>query len=370
MTVQSWRIFELRIPNFEWKKWEIIWELCEIWGMGIGNFGEVSLWRNPRFELMNALKSDRWHRSHFVVRHPGFTLVELLIVIAIIAILAALLLPALNKAKQKAHGAYCLNNGKQLVLAWQFYASDNDDWLPPNYTVNVDDANYLPFYQRPYHNWVRGDNLTSDATNIDFLINPQYASLAAYTGPQYKVYKCPGDKHTWTDSGGRQWPRVMSYAMNAAVGTLPWSREATDGHALNAYRGPDNTYNDPWRTYGRMTDIVDPGPSGLWVLLDYGIMPQPDSPGGVGDASTSCFVLTMARQPTAMLEWPGHQHNTGCMFAFADGHSEIHHWTDGRTSLDQSKLSSGYLGYTTVEGSPDNPDIIWIQDRTSALFNK
>jgi prepilin-type processing-associated H-X9-DG protein len=116
-----------------------------------------------------------------------------------------------------------------------------------------------------------------------------------------------------------------------------------------------------------MTDIVDPGPSGLWVLLDYGINPQPDSAGGVGVDSTSCFVLTMARQPTAMLVWPGHQHNTGCMFAFADGHSEIHHWTDGRTSLDQSKLSSGYLGYTTVEGSPDNPDIIWIQDRTSAL---
>jgi hypothetical protein len=42
MTVQSWRIFELRIPNFEWKKWEIIWELCEIWEMGIAIFGGVN----------------------------------------------------------------------------------------------------------------------------------------------------------------------------------------------------------------------------------------------------------------------------------------------------------------------------------------
>jgi prepilin-type N-terminal cleavage/methylation domain-containing protein len=57
----------------------------------------------------------------------GFTLIELLVVIAVIAILAALLLPALARAKQKAIVAYCLNNQKQLVLAWKMYADDNSD---------------------------------------------------------------------------------------------------------------------------------------------------------------------------------------------------------------------------------------------------
>jgi prepilin-type N-terminal cleavage/methylation domain-containing protein len=67
------------------------------------------------------------------LRQRGFTLIELLVVIAIIAILAALLLPALARARVKAQGVQCMNNGRQMMLAWRQYTDDNADWVPSSF---------------------------------------------------------------------------------------------------------------------------------------------------------------------------------------------------------------------------------------------
>ncbi|MHC4173339.1 MAG: prepilin-type N-terminal cleavage/methylation domain-containing protein, partial [Planctomycetota bacterium] len=66
------------------------------------------------------------------VRSPAFTLIELLIVIAVVALLLAILLPALSLAKAKARKVACLSNLKQLQTCAKLYSMDYDGFLPPN----------------------------------------------------------------------------------------------------------------------------------------------------------------------------------------------------------------------------------------------
>ena len=110
----------------------------------------------------------------------GFTLSELLGVIAIIAIRAGLLLPALAKAKGNATGIYCLNSQRQLLIAWNLYVGDSEDRLPPN-------AKHI---QDP-RGWINGF-LTfvpnnRDNTNLLYLIGTRqqmgnrYPKLGPYT---------------------------------------------------------------------------------------------------------------------------------------------------------------------------------------------
>ncbi len=289
----------------------------------------------------------------------AFTLTELLVVIAIIGILAGLLLPVLSRAKQTTQGTYCLNNGKQMMIAMTLYTSENNDLFPPN----PDDGNTVHG-----HNWCGGQagQGEPDEFNPDLLKDPNRCLVAPYLKGNTSVFHCPGNKRTGFYQGsdptllGKTVLAARTFSMSQAVGTIcpgfdaggptgTWlpHREAptlaVNGPWLNNHH--DNLRDSPWLTYGKLSAIRAPGPGMLWVLLDEDIT-------GLNDAA---FAFGM--EHPIWYDGPGTYHNGGCGFAYADGHSESHRWLS----------RSPKRGHRSPVANPqDRNDWLWMRERTSA----
>jgi len=264
--------------------------------------------------------------THSLQRRSGFTLIELLVVIAIIAILAGMLLPALAKAKQKGQGIMCMNNTKQLQMAWRLYVDDNNNKIPPAYS----DLN-------PPYAWVYGilNWAGSNADNWNLTNTLMRGTIWKYTGSSDKIYKCPADVFK-TIGPARE--RLRSNSINAWCGMH-------DGKPTWFGNSP------PWRMFLKDSDFV--APADTWVFVDE----HPDS------INDGFFCTDMKPAPNlagaVLPDAPASYHNGACGFAFADGHSEIHKWKDSRTKLPIKR--SGY----NAGNQSNNKDIEWLWSKTT-----
>jgi prepilin-type N-terminal cleavage/methylation domain-containing protein len=90
-----------------------------------------------------------WQKRRKTMKKTGFTLIELLVVIAIIALLMGILMPALSKVKDRAKSIHCVNNVRNLAMAWFMYQDENDNELVHG---NIPASPKFKEYVQPY--WV------------------------------------------------------------------------------------------------------------------------------------------------------------------------------------------------------------------------
>jgi type II secretory pathway pseudopilin PulG len=233
------------------------------------------------------------------IRRRGFTLVELLAVFGTIAILAALLLPILTKAKSRAQRLSCLNNLRQLSAAWTMYSGENDCLVPAG--SSSPDC------------WVQGDmTKAAEAGNADLI----RAGKLFHYNDNVSIYHCPSDPGVMI--AGQSAPTVRSYSMNSFMGSL------------------DPVLPIPSKYKSCFTKETDfKRPSELWVLLD-------EDSRSINDGS-------FRTDPTGLVWWDFPsislgRHNYSFTLSFADAHSEIWTYRDPstfRVSSHETEQASG-----------------------------
>jgi prepilin-type N-terminal cleavage/methylation domain-containing protein len=269
-------------------------------------------------------------RSH-AEGNNGFTLTELLVVIAMAAILVIFMTPALSQTKSPAKSLQCMVNMRRLIGAWRMFAEDNLDKLVPNSNGGATMNNTTTWVG----GWVSWD-LASVNTNKALL---QSSPLAQYLNGDITPFRCPADVYLSSPQQAQGWPpRVRSVSMNGFVGDQMTSSDPTR-----------NAFSPAYRQWLKMAEISQP--ANYFVFIEE----HPDS------INDGYFI----NNPAVISNWidvPASYHDGSVNISYADQHVETHKWRSSGT-----KMPIRFQYFSPPLDSLGRADYQWLATRTAVL---
>jgi len=242
----------------------------------------------------------------------AFTLIELLIVIAIIAILAALLLPALAASKRRGQAAACISNIKQLTMAWRMYADDNQDRI---ISTGTSGGSGIPWRFDPPSPTPNVIGMAAQDKDIAYL-QAGYMQGGLYQyAPNVNVLHCPADAR---------------YNVGAVFAVSNPAQNPPGSFAYNSYSGagglngsaPDfNAYMPAHQKITTLANLRHPSDRYVWIE-ENDPRSENESWWEMDPGAPGTFVG--AKLYDSVASW----HGNNSTFGYADGHAEDHHWLD------------------------------------------
>jgi type II secretory pathway pseudopilin PulG len=260
-------------------------------------------------------------------KQGAFTLIELCVVIATVAVLAAVLLPALAGTRTDMQTVQARNNLRQLTAGWTMYAGDNRDKLATNAGLSEQSANSNDPRFQPggaWSQWCPGRmNMNNEAWSTDWI---KVGEVYPYVNDP-AVYHDPSDRSRWPLGASYGHLRVRSFSMNCWLNPLP----SADWNSIKGYTGTNML-----RVFRKLSSIDIPGgTSQLWIFIS-------EEPTTINDGLFVC--------DPHLEQWvdlPATCDGGGSCISYADGHVDTKFWH-----------------YQNV---PSTADLHWLQQRSTVL---